>query len=579
MKTSNVKEYNEWLVKTLSEKPELIWNKEWRMNHLYWIINKDKEKAIFKMNKAQRHFAVNFLFIEKPFLRHVILKSRQLGFTTFIQLWMLDETIFNKNREAIGIAHLQKEAIEIFDRKVDFPLKNLCPQVKDAFFKIGRNSARKVQFNFHGEDGDTDGDNSQSSISVSTSGRSGTFHYVHISEYAPMCVSFPKRAEEVKLGTFPAVPVDGYIFIESTAETMADDFYHMFNQEWHKKDEIDADDTQYRFMPHFYNWTWDEEQINKIAKVIKTEDMELCAEINWGLYQKENELSDLEMTFLYRKWLEFGKDVRKLNQQFPTNPEEAFLASGQTYFPVRRVAEHKRNSVKGERFDILNGQLFANHIGDFEVFKKPEKGIRYILSGDTAEGLAHGDNQVMAVINCATEEIDALFVSSMSADEYPETAVSIAKMYNNALIGIESNMEGRWINATIVGNGYMNVYYRESVDDITKSMTKHYGWITSGGKNGTRGFSLMSLKAIILRTNSPIKFPMALLEEMDSFVTNTKGKPEALSGKHDDIIMCCAIGYAILFQQGKQDVTVKENEEGSLYKTIWGESDIVVFNN
>lgn len=95
------------------------------------------------MNKAQRHFFDNYLNIPDPYLRHVILKSRQLGFTTFIDIWMLDEILFNKDREAIIIAHLQKEAVEIFDRKIDFPLRNMCTELKESLFEIARNSARK----------------------------------------------------------------------------------------------------------------------------------------------------------------------------------------------------------------------------------------------------------------------------------------------------------------------------------------------------------------------------------------------------------------------------------------------------
>lgn len=565
-------EHNEHIINELTRDPSLLFDKEWRMENLYWIMTKNLRKQVFKMNKAQRHFFDNYLNLDNPYLRHTILKSRQLGFTTFIQLWMLDEILFNKDREAIGIAHIQKEAIQIFDRKIDFPLKNLSPDVKELMFKIVQNSARKIQIEFT----DDEDSKSISAISVSNSGRSGTFHYAHISEYAPLCVTFPKRAEEVKLGTFPAVPRNGYIFIESTAETMADDFYVMFNQEWFKRDKIDADDTQYRFMPHFYNWTWDEDEINTIRKVIPVEDMEECVEINWAEYKMVNELTDIQITYYYMKWLEFGKDVRKLNQQYPTVPEEAFLASGQTYFPARIVNEYKRKSEKGERFDILNGQLFPSSNGDLEIFKKPERGHFYIIGGDTAEGLSHGDGQVMTVVDSMTEEIVALFKSQMSADEYPDTAIALAKYYNNALLGIESNFEGRWINSSIVKKGYENVYFKESFDDITRSMTKSYGWLTSGGKNGSRGFALMSLKEQILRRDEK-KYPMALLEEMDSFVFDQKGKPQALSGKHDDCIMSAAIAYGILFQRGKQTQVVSNEKGETLMDTIWGRGDSVVF--
>jgi len=240
------------------------------------------------------------------------------------------------------------------------------------------------------------------------------------------------------------------------------------------------------------------------------------------------------------------------------------------------VAQLKTKAQKGKRYDILNSEIMENHYGDLEVFRKPEKGVNYIIGGDTAEGLAHGDSQIMVVINCVTEEIDAVYKSQITADEYPNLAIGLGKYYNNALLAIEANFEGRWINSAIVGMGYPNVYYRQAFDDITKSMTKTYGWLTSGGRSGTRGTALMSLKAIVLRPEER-QFPLGLLEEMESFVMDSKGRPAALSGKHDDLIMASAIGYAVLFQQGKQIKGSEEQGSTSLMSTVWGESDVVIF--
>lgn len=566
--SSDQKMHNQMVIASLMENPGLVFDKLWRMNNLYWIITKDMKKEVFQMNKAQRHFFDNYLNVKDPYLRHVILKSRQLGFTTFIDIWMLDEILFNKDREAIIIAHLQKEAVEIFDRKIDFPLRNMCTELKESLFEIARNSARKIQVKFNDlENGETGDDQSKSAISVSLSGRSGTFHYAHISEYAPMCVQFPKRASEVKLGTFPAVPKEGYIFIESTAETMADDFHAMFKAEWYRRDTIEPADTQYRFMPHFYNWTWDTNEIGKIRKIIKIEDMEACPEIDWRIYQEDHGLTDLEMTYYYMQWEQLGRDVRKLNQQYPTIPEEAFLASGQTYFPTRRVSELWQKTHKGKRYDIFNGTVEENHYGDLEIFKHPEKNVGYIIGGDTSQGTSDGDAQVMVVINRVTEEIVALYKSNVSADEYPDIAIGLAKYYNNAVLAIEVNGEGRWINAAIVASGYGNVYYREAFDDVTKTMSKNYGFLTN---RQSRITALMSLKAIILRKEER-HFPSALLEEMEAFVMNAKGHPAALSGKHDDVIMASAIGYAVLFQYGKQTNIAQEQQEKSLMQLIFNE--------
>lgn len=564
-------QHNEAVVEALTENPDLIKDKEWRMRNLYFIITKDGKKEVFTMNRAQKHFFDNYLNVERPYHRNIVLKSRQLGFTTFIDLYILDEILFNTNKEGIIIAHKLEDATEIFDKKIDFALRNMAEDVKGAFFKLNRNSSRKVQvvLDYGPEAGAT------SSIAVGVSGRSGTYHYVHISEFAKMCLMFPKRADEVETGTFPAVPFDGFIFIESTAEGMGGRFYEMFNEGWLKRDKITPQTSQVQFLPHFYNWQYDDMEMKKIYEPIPTDQMDEC-EIDWAEYQREYNLTDIEITYYYMKWLQFGGKsgtdaVKKLKQEYPTTPEEAFLSTGQTYFSTAKVASCLNNAVPGMKGELVpdeNGEygFQQTSMGRLEVFKLPEKGTRYIIGGDTAEGLAHGDAQVLYVINHKTEECDALYKSQVPPDELATDAYHIGKFYNWALMGIESNKDGLWVNDALEKLGYTNLYYRKVFDDITQKMTKYFGWKTT---SNTRPFALASLKAIFIRKMSG--FPAALLNEMFTFVRNAKGKPEAMDKKHDDVIMAAAIGYAILQEQEKY-VAENGNQDFSMMKAIFGET-------
>ncbi len=565
------KQHNDLIVKALMENPELIKDKRWRMNNLYWIITKDGKKELFSMNRAQKHFFDTYLCIPNPYHRHIILKSRQLGFTTFIDLYILDEILFNTNKEGIVIAHKLEDAGEIFNRKIDFAIRNMADNVKDAFFKLNRNSARKIQviLDYGPEAGST------SSISVGVSGRSGTFHYVHISEFAKMCVMFPKRAEEVETGTFPAVPFDGFIFIESTAEGMAGRFYEIFNQNWLKRDMITPTLSQVQFMPHFYNWQYDEMEMKKIYENIPAEEMEICPEIDWVEYQKEHGLSDKEITYYYMKWQQFGGNngvdaVKKLLQEYPTTVEEAFLSTGQAYFPTAKVASLLVGAKKGVRGDIMMNQkgeyeFFEMANGNLEIFKKPERGMRYIIGGDTAEGLASGDAQVLYVINHKTEECDAIYQSQVDPSELIDEAYKLGKYYNWGLLAVESNKDGLWVNDGLEKRGYPNLYYRRAFDDITQKMTKFFGWRTT---SATRPFALAALKAVFIRKDSG--FPSQLLNEMFTFVRNSKGRPEAMDKKHDDVIMAAAIGYAVLQEQG-EFIDENKKDEFSLMKMMFGE--------
>lgn len=573
-KVTTQTEHNERIIAELLTNPDLLWDKRWRMKSLYWIVTKDGTKSLFQMNRAQLHFFENFLNPTDPtkfFYRHIILKARQLGFTTFIDIWMLDEILFNTNREALVIAHAVKDATEIFDRKIDYAVRNMIDEIKQGAFKLNKNSARKIQVII--EEGEEKG--ATSSIAVSNSGRSGTFHYVHISEFAKLCLAYPKVATEVETGTFPAVPFDGSIFIESTAEGMAGRFYELFTEAWPKRNTITTMRSRVMFVPHFYNWQYDDSEMAKITEIIPVAEMELC-EIDWVEYQQLHNLSNLEITYYYMKWLQLGGKnstdaVNKLHQEFPTTWEEAFLSTGQAYFPAAKVLQMLEKSKRG-----VKGELSANQKGDvgfqetsageLEIFEKPEKGMRYIIGGDTSEGLAHGDKQVLYVLKHKTEECVALYRSNVPPDELITAAYLLGKYYNWALLAVESNKDGLWVNDGLDKLGYVNLFYRRIFDDITKNTTKLFGWKTT---SATRPFSLASLKSYFLKKDQG--FPREILEEMTTFLRNAKGRPEALAKKHDDCIMAAAIAYAVLQEQGKY-VGVESGDEGhSHMKMLFGE--------
>ena len=576
---TNQKEHNDRVVAELTENPDLIKDQNWRLHNLYFIVTKDGDKQVFKMNRAQEHFYENYINVPHPYHRHVILKSRQLGFTTFIDLFILDCILFNPNKEGIVIAHKVQDATEIFDKKIEFAIRNMAEDVKGAFFKINHRSARKVQvvIDYGPDQGST------SSIAVAVSGRSGTYHYVHISEFAKMCVAFPKRAEEVERGTFPTVPFDGFIFIESTAEGMAGRFYEMFQQNWLTREKITPQLSQVEFLPHFYNWQYDDMEMKKIYECVPTSEMQEC-EIDWASYQEEHNLTDKEITYYYMKWLQFGGKtspdaIKSLMQEYPTTEEEAFLSTGQMYFPTAKVASLLTKAIPGKKGELGyddTGEVIFNPVssGSLELFHKPEVGVKYIIGGDTAEGLAYGDAQVLYVINQKTEDCDAVYISHVPPDELATEAYKLGKFYNWALLGIEVNKDGLWVNDALEKMGYINLYYRKQFDDITRKMTKFFGWKTT---SATRPFSLAALKAVFFRKDSG--FPAALLNEMFTFVRNIKGRPEAMDKKHDDCILAASIGYAILQEQGTYVDSNSENEGFSIMKAMFNEKQEGVRNN
>ena len=129
---------NEELAK--QELISLYSDKEWRLDNLYWIKNKSGKKIKFVRNWAQKK-----LHDERHYF-NVILKARQLGFTTYTLLLFLDACLFTDNHAAGVIAHTQDDATDLFDNKVKFAYDNLPEYLKDAV-TAEQDSAKKLVFN------------------------------------------------------------------------------------------------------------------------------------------------------------------------------------------------------------------------------------------------------------------------------------------------------------------------------------------------------------------------------------------------------------------------------------------------
>lgn len=179
----------------------------WRLENLYWIIDKEGNRTQFKMNWAQKDLYKGLWHC------NIILKARQLGISTFVSLLYLDRCLFNSNVSAGIIAHT-KEDSEMLFRRVKFAYENLTPELlKLRTAKM--DNARELQFN------------NGSLLRVGTSMRGSTLQYLHISEFGKICAKYPDKANEIITGSLNTVAAGQHIIIESTAEGRSGAYYEM----------------------------------------------------------------------------------------------------------------------------------------------------------------------------------------------------------------------------------------------------------------------------------------------------------------------------------------------------------------
>ena len=249
----------------------------------------------------------------------LILKARQLGFTTVIQLDYLDDCLFNPNIAAGVIAHNREDAEAFFNNKIRFAYDELPDEFKAAV-PATQDSTRQLRFG------------NGSSIRVGTSLRSGTFQRLHVSEYGKLCAKFPEKAREVKSGALNTVHVGQKIRIESTAEGHSGHFYELCRKAMDRS-RIGIALTPLDFKLHFFGWYLDDKYR------LDTEAGETREQAEY--FEKLLSEAGVELTRQQRSWY-----VKKSEQQdddmkreFPSTPEEAFEASVEGAYFAKQMAK------------------------------------------------------------------------------------------------------------------------------------------------------------------------------------------------------------------------------------------------
>lgn len=305
---------------------ECIGSWEWRMfsGKLYMIMAKsgDDDTAStvvpFFPNAAQRQF------LTEIHTRNVILKARQLGFTTLICILWLDHALFNSDQRCGIIAHEKDAAIEIFRDKVAFAY-DMLPEVLRTRFPLKKRTEQMLHFGHN-----------NSAIRVGVSLRSGTFQRLHVSEMGKVSAKHPGKAIEIVTGSLPTVPLDGIAIIESTAEGMGGKFYEISEQaRIHKEMRRNLSPIQFRF--HFFPW-WKAPDYRMSPKgiVISPEEHEYFdrVEIEMGCILHD----DQRAWYIAKREDEFSGDAELMWREFPSTPAECWMQSTEGKFLANALA-------------------------------------------------------------------------------------------------------------------------------------------------------------------------------------------------------------------------------------------------
>lgn len=531
----------------------------WYMENFLKIRDKKQQLIPFKINEAQQEF--QRIIDEntkngKPH-RYIILKARQLGFSTFTEGKIFHDTVTRENTNSLIIAHEDKATQNLFQMSKLFyeelpaslkPMKKYSNE-KALVFENPTTDVYEKQQN----------PGLRSKITCATAGtsdtaRSGTYHNIHVSELA-----FFPNAQNTMTALLQCVPDEPNTFVclESTANGIGGYFYDMWN---------DACEGKNDFTPLFFPWFTDssystefeneskkEEFIKEIESMVPDSAGKMVHTEEWYLMHEFN--LTLEQLYWRKKTIanKCGGDLEMFHQEYPATPQEAFIASGRPRFDVKVLREYEMNCTEPEYVGFLTNEnnkiTFRNEPEGFlKIWQYPNSNKSYTIGIDVAEGLETGDYSVATVCDEQLNVV-AKWRGHIDPDLLGIEAVNLGLFYNEAYIAVENNNHGLTTLKSILRHEYYNVFYTKSYDRVNDVVSKKLGWSTT---RKTKPYMIDKLAEYIRERYLGIK-DKDIIMECYSYVIDEKGITNAQEGKHDDCVMSLGITLMAVLEEMGQD--------------------------
>lgn len=506
-------------------------------------------------------------------MRAIILKARKLGFSTFAQGLLVQRTTLKRLHRSITVAHNQTTAGAIVEMAE--LMYGALPDVEDPELTLRppiANRRRLKEIRFGAPDrftrfNEREFGTGHSSLMVDTArefeaGRGHTFGSVHGSEVG----FWPdlKRKLTALINAVPSDDIDTLILLESTANG-----HNEFKSLWDAASGGEND-----FYPFFAGWHEDPRYRRPFLGHARQE-FEIGAG-PWG--EDEPELVDLyNLDFEQLHWRRWAienlcqSDLNLFRQEYPSFPEEAFLATGQTVFggvliqrairdtghapeatgvALKSTATTERKSRRGviqvptavEAVTPTPGALA------WEVWEPPADGHQYVISCDPASGEDVQEGAFFAAqvidhisrVQCAQLEArtepdliaEQLLLACLwyTSPRRPWLAIERTGGYGLALIDI-----------CFHEYGYRQMYTRRRQDAPTGNYADRLGWDTTKSTKGLLHEEGMQL----LREGSHGMRSQRLARQLETYVRRGSGRTGPIPGAHSDLLLAWLIGQTV----------------------------------
>ena len=418
---------------------------------------------------------------------HAILKARQLGSSTEILLGALHRSQFRPGSRIALVAHTADAAKALLRHL--YALYASQPNHVKAQFAIASKAAYRIEFD--------NGSFIQANTAYSESWRSQTYDYLHLSEAA----HWTDFNDTIKSLLQTAAP-NAIVVYETTPKGPNE-----FHQAWR--------DTALRWNRIFLPWFDHPEYQTATIPLGEWTDSELAYRDSLPVTLTDEQCNWFRITLATK----CGGNIDTFRQEYPSDPDSCFLLSGRKFFP----------------FLFQNIECPA-HQETVALFSKPQPYHRYAVGVDGASGSPTGDFTTLTILDItdpAHSFIALRYRARLAPNQWAEAAAKLIRPYGPHPAGdgaravlVESNHVGVAIAETLRKNG-VNTLMKDG----------KLVWSTTAQ---SRPRLLDHLHAAINKRTLDVNDPLTA-QECNAFAYNDKGKPEATSGNHDDLVFSLAL--------------------------------------
>lgn len=268
-----------------------------------------------------------------------------------------------------------------------------------------------------------------------------------------------------------------------------------------------------------------------------------------------------------------GMTPEDVIEHYPETEAEALEAATGSFFGTD-IARHNqfKPGIKGKLERLKNKEIefVEDNQGIVEIWRYPyylldnwnkrKWSNRYAIGSDISEGLG-GDYSVAYVYDRKLDEIVCRMRSNrIDAHTWGNLLFRLSQWYDNALIAVERNGSGL---TTIkrLQELKANQYVRITSGKIGKIVTKEYGWLATGGANGTKYELCGDLRTWFKQVKGTIYCPV-LITEASTFIKFENGTLGAEEGKHDDCVIAGGLTVQASRFVGEPAKEIKEKRSG-----------------